>query len=506
MADRSLNILFVASEAVPWVKTGGLGDVAGVLPGILEKLGHDVRVVLPRYYKIDKDRKDFLHIPGPLGVPVGILGELFAGVYQSTLPGSSVPVYFIDYENFFGRSGIYNDEDGKGFLDNDNRFIFFSRAALQLAKKLDFFPDIVHVNDWHTAAVPIMLNTIYRDDFHLAQAASVLTIHNMQHQGNFYPGAMDVLGVGWDHYTYLELEKDNQVNLLKGGIYHANVINSVSKGYAAEILTPSYGYGLDGVMRDRCKSLFGIVNGIDTDIWNPEKDPYLKDSFSASDFSGKASLKKKLQKRMNLPQRDNVPVFGIISRLVEQKGVDIIAAAIHRILELDVQIVLLGTGDPWTHFYFGGLHSQYREKFMGHIGYNEELAHLIEAGSDFFIMPSRFEPCGLNQMYSQRYGTLPVVRATGGLNDTVESLNEESGEGTGFKFFDLTPEALYDTIAWAVYHYFNNPDLIQSMRQKAMGKDFSWVSSGKKYEQLYRIALKRKRGRHFHINDYLLGD
>ncbi len=498
--SQSLNILFISSEAVPFVKTGGLGDVAGVLPKILRKMGHNVRLVLPRYYSIDINKKNIHHLPGPLGVPMGILGELWAGVYESTLPDSDVPVYFIDYEQYFGRAGIYTDEHGEGFKDNDNRFVFFSRAALQLTKRLFFTPDIVHVHDWHTAAVPVMLNTFYQHDLHLASAASVLTIHNMQHQGNFYPGLMDVLSVGWHHYHPLGLEHYGQVNLMKGGIYHANAINTVSKGYAAEIMTAEYGYGLDGVMRDRCKSFFGIVNGIDMQEWNPEKDPYLSEGFSAKDLSGKEKLKAELQKKMGLPVKPDIPVIGIISRLVEQKGIDVIAEAMPGILSMEVQIVLLGSGAPWAHFYFGGLAAHHRDKMSVVIGYNEPLAHLIEAGSDFFLMPSRFEPCGLNQMYSQRYGTLPIVRATGGLNDTVDNLNEETGHGTGFKLYYLSAKSLFDTVGWALHIYYNRKDILRNMIREAMSRDFSWERSARKYEQLYRIALKKKRGRHYRIS------
>ena len=270
-----MKILMVASEAVPYAKTGGLADVAGVLPKFLRQLGHDVRVVIPLYGSIDRWKYRMDDVPGAMGVWMGVMGELWCGIKESRLPNSDVPVYFIDYERFYARPQLYNEPNGQGFMDNDNRFVFLSRAALQLCKKLDFAPDIVHCNDWHTAAVPIFLNTVYRDDPFFSHTASLLTIHNMEYQGRYYSGLMDVLDIGWEHFNHLELEWQGQVNLLKGGIYHSTLFNAVSHGYAAEILTPQFGHGLEGVVQDRRDALRGVLNGIDYEEWNPAHDVYI---------------------------------------------------------------------------------------------------------------------------------------------------------------------------------------------------------------------------------------
>lgn len=487
-----MNILIVASECVPYAKTGGLADVVGVLPKFLKKLGHDVRVVMPRYYVVDKEKFGLKPISGALGVPMGIIGEQWCGIYESCLPNSDVPIYFLEHELYYGRAELYN-VGGKGFIDNDNRFVFLSRAALQLAKKLDFKPDIVHANDWHTAIMSMFLKTVYKDDHFFAKTASVLTIHNMQYQGVFYAGLMDVLGIGWENW--LDVEWMGQVNLLKGGIYAADMVNTVSEGYLQEIKTPEYGYTLDGVMRDKGSSALGIINGMDYDEWNSEKDKFIAAPFSESDLSGKAICKKTLQEKFNLPVK-NVPVLGIISRLVEQKGIDIIIEALPAILSLDIQMVVLGEGEPLAHEVFLKAAKDYPEKFACKIGYDHALSHQIEAGSDFFIMPSRFEPCGLNQMYSLRYGTPPIVRATGGLNDSVDNYDEAANSGDGFKFYSLTSQALYDTVGWAVWMYYNTPDKLKELRIRGMKKRFTWEKSAIRYEEMYEQALIK----HYHIN------
>ncbi|MCX8070632.1 MAG: glycogen synthase GlgA [Thermodesulfovibrionales bacterium] len=490
---KSLKILVVASEAAPFAKEGGLGDVVGTMPKYIKSLGHDIRIVMPRYYKVNKEALKLKQIGGPLGVPMGIIGTLWGGVFEGRLPNSEVPVYFIEYDKFFGREGLYT-QDGQGYLDNDNRFVFLSRGALELAKMINFKPDVIHVHDWQTAIIPVFINTIYRKDPLLGASATVLTIHNMQHQGNFYEGLMDVLAVGWEHFNYLELEAYNSVNLLKGGIYHSTLLTTVSKTYSEEIQTPEYGYRLEGVVRERAKDLYGILNGVDYDEWNPETDKYIKANYSEQDLSGKAICKSDLQQIMGLPIRDDVPIIGIVSRLVYQKGIDVLATAIYELLGFDIQMVMLGSGEPWAHFFFGKIAHDNPTKFAVKIGYDNSLAHKIEAGADFFLMPSRFEPCGLNQMFSLRYGTLPIVRATGGLNDTVENFNEQTIEGTGFKFYDLTPKALINTVGWAIHTYYNNKQAMSVLIKNAMAKRFTWDDSARQYEDLYYLAVKRKRG------------
>jgi starch synthase len=488
-----LNVLMAASEAVPFAKEGGLADVVGALPKYLEKRGHDVRVVMPRYYKVDRERYQLRELPGTLVVPMGVIGDMYCGVLEGKLPGSNVSIYFLEHQDFYGRDPLY-DKDNEGYLDNDNRFIFLSKASLELCKMIRFTPDLVHAHDWHTAAVPVLMNTLYRDDYKVGQAASLLTIHNMQHQGTFYEGAMDVLGVGWEHFNFLELEMNEQVNLLKGGIYHANVLNTVSEGYAREIQTAEFGWGLEGVVRERADSLSGILNGVDYEEWNPEQDGHLPAGYSAEDLSGKRVCKRELQRVTGLPEREDVPVIGLVSRLVKQKGIDVLAEALPRLLELDIQIVLLGAGEPWAHFYFGGAAAQHPDRFACRIGYDNHLAHLIEAGSDFFLMPSAFEPCGLNQMYSMRYGTIPIVRATGGLDDSVQNFDVETRSGDGFKFWDLTAGALFDTVGWAVYTWYHDLPAIELLRRNGMAKRFTWDDAAANYERLYLEGMRRKLG------------
>ena len=488
MAEK-LKILIAASEAAPFVKTGGLGDVAGALPRYLARAGADVRVVLPRYYKIDRDKLGLRRLPAKLVVPMGVMGERWGTLYEGRMPGTEVPVCFIDHEAYFGREGIY-EENGVGYPDNDHRFTFFSRGALELCKLIDFRPDVVHVHDWQTAIIPVLLNTVCRHDPWIGQAASVLTLHNMQHQGWAFKGLMDVLGIGWGHFNPLELEMHDQVNLLKGGLYHSTQLNTVSEGYAREIQTPAYGFGLEGVVRDCAWKLRGILNGVDYEEWSPEVDPFIAANYSAEDLSGKAVCKRELQRTFGLPERDDVPLIGLVSRLVKQKGVDVLAEGIEKLLSLDLQFVLVGNGEPWSHFFFGDIAAKYPEKFACFIGYDNARAHQVEAGADFFLMPSRFEPCGLNQMYSLRYGTPPIVRATGGLDDSVVNFSPQSRTGTGFKFTDLTAGALYDTVGWALHTWYNDKDGLAALIQNGMAQRFTWERSARRYLNLFGEAVR----------------
>lgn len=487
----ALNILFAASEATPFAKTGGLGEVVGDLPRYLHRSGHDVRIVMPRYYAINPEKYGLTMLPGTLVVPMGIIGDMYCSVWEGRLPNSDVPVYFLEHEELYGRDGIYGNENA-AFLDNDNRYIFLSRAALELPKMLGWQPDVFHAHDWHTAAIPVFMNTAYRHDPLISKAASVLTIHNMQHQGNFYPGLMDVLDIGWEHFTFLGLEKDDQVNLLKGGIYHATMLNTVSAGYAREIQTPEYGWGLEGVLKERAHDLWGILNGIDYNEWHPATDKYIPANYSVKDLAGKAVCKRALQKRFGLPLREDLPLFGIVSRMVPQKGIDLLAEAIYQIIAMDLQLVIVGNGEPWAHFFFGGMAHKHADKVGCFIGYDNQLAHLVEAGADFFLMPSSFEPCGLNQMYSLAYGTPPIVRATGGLDDSVENFDENTAKGDGFKFWSHNAQALYNTVGWAVWTWYNNQQGLQQMRKNGMAKRFTWEDAADKYNALYQIALKKR--------------
>lgn len=484
---KSLNILFAASEVAGFAKTGGLADVAAALPKALQKLGHNVIVVMPRYYTIDPAHLEKL--PSALGVPMGPMGEFWAGVYKTTLPKSDVEIYFIDHEHYFGRHGLYESDDGSSYHDNDKRFIFFSKAVLQLSKMLHFNPDIVHTNDWHTAAIPLLMRTRFVHDF--AYTASVLTIHNMQHQGNFFKGVIDLLEVGWNHFNSHECESYDSFNMLKCGIFHAGAVTTVSHRYAQEIQTPEFSFGLHDHLRGHSHKIRGILNGVDYEEWNPSLDPYIEHNYDIDAMEGKAGNKRELQEHFGLEVRDDVALLGFVGRFAEQKGIGLLASAINGILDENVQIVMLGTGEKWAEHFFSHVALE-RANCAVHIGYSEALAHKIEAGSDMFLMPSLFEPCGLNQIYSLRYGTLPIVRATGGLDDTIVNFDEHHQNGNGFKFYDATSEALYYTVLWALRIYYHDKEAFLEMQQRAMREHFSWEDSARHYEQTYRFALEQK--------------
>jgi len=490
--SESLKILFTASEVAPFAKTGGLADVAGALPKALARLGHEVVLVMPRYYSIDRTTLE--HLPGPLGVPMGTMGELWAGVYRTTLPGSEVPLYLIDYESFYGRSGLYTDERGFGYPDNDIRFTFLSKAAMQLAHRLGFHPDIIHAHDWHTAPQPVLRNTRFADDELFRESATVLTIHNLQHQGIFDARIMEVLEVGREHYTPFELEALGGVNFLKGGIAHADAITTVSQKYAQEIQTPEYGFGLQEHIRAHAHRLTGILNGVDYQEWSPAVDPLIPARYDVGAMEGKARCKAALQRHFGLPEEPNVPLVGFVGRFAEQKGIGLIAGAMERLLHLGCQFVFLGTGEKWAEGFFSDVASRWPDRFACHVGYSNALAHRIEAGSDLFLMPSLFEPCGLNQIYSLRYGTLPIVRATGGLDDTIVNYDPQSGEGTGFKFWDATADALYHTLEWAVETYRNSREDYLGMQERGMKMRFDWERAAREYTRVYQEALTRRRG------------
>ncbi|ADV46245.1 glycogen synthase GlgA [Nitratifractor salsuginis] len=483
-----MKILFCASEMTPFAKTGGLADVAAALPKYLAKAGHEVMVVIPRYYTIDRNELDFAL--GNLGVPMGPLGTLWAGAYHTRHEG--VDVYFIDYEEYFGRNGFYSDENGFAYPDNDRRFIFFSRAALELARALDFRPDIVHANDWHTAPQPIWLNTLLRHDPFFERTASIFTIHNLQHQGIFDKSALAYLELGEEHFNPFELEALGALNLLKGAVYHADKITTVSPTYAKEIQTPEFGFGLQDHIRAHAYKLTGILNGVDYDEWNPAHDPYLPANYDRGAMEGKAICKRELQREMGLEERDDLPLIGFVGRFAEQKGIELIAGAMPRMLHLSAQWVFLGSGEKWAEGFFSDLAGRYGQ-VAAYIGYSNPLSHRIEAGADLFLMPSLFEPCGLNQIYSLRYGTLPIVRAVGGLDDTIENYDPATGRGNGFKFHDPTKEALEGTVSWAVDTWLHNKEAIARMQDYAMSLRFSWERSAKEYEKVYEAALECKR-------------
>lgn len=483
-----MNVLMVSSEATPFAKSGGLADAVSALTRSLRRAGHDVRLVLPRYYSVDKASLE--HLPGPLGVPMGA-GEEWASVHATVLPGCDAPVYFIDHEGFFGREGIYGSKAETDYADNPRRFSFFSRAVFQLCRKLGWYPDVMHAHDWPSALVPVYRRwTETGPEF--SRCATVLTIHNLGYQGVYPKQAYPYFGLPWSLFHDSGLEFYDSINMLKAGLSCADMLSTVSPTYAREIQMPELGCSLDGLLRARSARLVGILNGVDLGEWNPADDRYLPATYSAGDMAGKAVCKRALQEEFGLPPDAGKPLIGMVSRLTDQKGVGELfgpaygcAAPLCR--DMDIQFVVQGSGDDWCEAELASISSRV-SNFKAKIGYSERLAHLIEAGSDFFMMPSRYEPCGLNQMYSLRYGTLPIVHRTGGLADTVSNYDQDTGAGTGFMLDQLSPRAVYDTTGWAVWAWYNRPEHMKAMRERAMKQEFSWDRSAREYVSLYESA------------------
>jgi len=489
--SSGLKVLFATSECTPFAKTGGLGDVVAGLTKELRRQGHDARVVLPLYGFMDRAKFDIRPV-GPTCVHMGNGEEQWIGVHATTLD-DEVPVWFVECERFFGRSGIYHDGTAD-YGDNAFRFALFSKAAMQLCKDERWIPDVLHAHDWPTALVAVLLKTWDHMLSPLSATASVLTIHNIGYQGVYHASAFPYIGVGWEHFTSDKFEDHGRVNLLKAGIHFADALTTVSPTHAREILDPAGGMGMAPYLNARRADLVGILNGADYEHWDPEIDTLVPARYSANDLRGKAVCKLALQQRFQLENRTDWPVFGIVSRFAQQKGFDLLVHALPRALDgMYFQLVVLGTGDSQTEDFFRWLQGAHPGRVGCEIGFSNELSHWIEAGSDFFLMPSLYEPCGLNQMYSMQYGTLPVVRATGGLDDTVQNYDERTGEGTGFKFWQSTPEALHDTIGWAVSTWFDRPHHIDRLRRQAMAQEFSWKDSGQRYVEVYRHALKHRR-------------
>ena len=481
-----MKILIASSECDPYAKVGGLGDVIPSLAGALENLGHDVRIVLPKYGSMG-NISGCQAIGGPMIVNIGY-GIEFARLLQAKY--KNVPIYFIEFDKYFARNGIYG-ECGGSYSDNWERFAFFCRAAMDMCPFLEWAPDVIHCHDWPTGLIPPLLSLHGKPDI-LKNTKSIFTIHNMAHHGYAPRELLRFVGL-YDHYWHpFAMEACGAVNVMKGALQFSHKITTVSETYAKEIKTPAHGHGLDDVLRYRSGDLVGICNGIDGEIWNPATDKLLPQRFSAKSLGGKGVCREKLQETMGLTSTGDIPIFGVISRFFEQKGLDVLCDVLPDIFKsMVVQFVVLGSGDGHLEWRFLELANRFGGKMAVKIGFDSALAHLIMAGSDFFVMPSRYEPCGLSQMYAMAYGTLPIVRATGGLCDTVENYDEATGSGTGFMFNDLTRGALYDTIGWACATYYDRRKHIKNMQKSAMGKDFSWNKSAKEYEREYEFVLQR---------------
>lgn len=490
-----MKILMVTAETVPFAKTGGLADMVSALAIQLAEMGHDVRIVMPRYYRIDRNRLSKLE--GPMAIAAG-QAETWSAVYETRMPGcEKIPVYFIDHEQCFGRDGVYGVPSETDFHDNPYRFAVLCHGAFQLCRKLGWTPDIMHCHDWSTCLVPVLLKHVCRY-CGFERTASVLTIHNQGYQGQYSKDSFPALGIDWGLYYGAGFEHEGGINFLQAGVSCADMITTVSPTYAHEIQTPEGGFGMDGLLRVRSDVIKGILNGADLRQWNPEIDKKIPAQYSAKNMAGKAVCKRELQEHMGLEVNPDVPVIGIITRLVDQKGIAEIFAptygSIYQICtEMNVQVAVLGSGESWCENEIRALQSKL-PNLRAYIGYDDALSHLIEAGSDFFLMPSKYEPCGLNQIYSMIYGTLPIVKRTGGLADTVENYNQDTGDGTGFVFDQLTPRSVYDTVGWAVWAYYNRKDHIRKMQQAGMKKTFTWDEAAQKYEAVYREALLRGCG------------
>jgi starch synthase len=494
-----LRVLVAASEVVGFAKTGGLADVTGSLPRALARHGNTVAIVMPFYNSVRKAgvaiEKTGVTIPVPLGDRV-----LACRLFRSRLPNSDVPVYLVEHPPFFERDdptagrSLYQQMMHGGYRadypDNAERFVFFCRAVLEAVPHLGFTPDIIHGNDWQTGLVPVYLAELYRSRPGYQRIRSVFTIHNIAYQGHYGREVMRLAGLPGYLFNGSQLEFYGNLNFLKAGIVFADAVNTVSPTYAREIQTPEYGCGLDGLLRQLGWKLSGIVNGVDYDHWDPAHDTDIAAPYTAATvFENKLLCKADLQRRFKLPQDSTAPVLGMVARLVSQKGVDLVMSAAPGFLDLGCQIVVLGEGDQEYHEQLKQLRDRHPEQVGLYLGFNEGIAHIIEAGSDLFLMPSRYEPCGLNQIYSLRYGTPPVVRATGGLADTVVNATEENlsaGTATGFSFHAYTANALYETVRWALRLMRERPTDFRQVVRTAMVQDWSWDRSATEYEALYR--------------------
>lgn len=478
-----MKVLFTAAEGVPFSKTGGLADVIGALPKELKKAGVDVRVVLPKYGDTPEQYVQKMELVHRFSVHVGWRNQ-YCGVHR--LEHDGVIFYFLDNEAHFRRPGTY------GFFDDGERFAFFNRAVLECLPALEFRPDVIHCHDWHAGMIPVML-TQYRNQAFYAPIKTVFTIHNLQYQGVFSKSILgDLLGLGWEHFNMNGIEFHDQVSFMKGGLNYANALTTVSPTYAQEIQTDYYGADLQGVLSRRQSFLTGIINGIDVEEWNPQTDPYLVKNYTWRSLKRKVENKVALQERLGLTQDPNVPLMGMVTRLARQKGLDLVAHVLEEILQLNIQVAVLGTGELEYEQMLRHFAGKYPDRVSATISFENDLAHQIYAASDLFLMPSLFEPCGLGQLIAMRYGSLPIVRETGGLKDTVQAYNEQTGEGNGFNFTNYNAHDLLYTVQRAVRLYEAGEEgPWTSIVSRAMRADFSWQQSATKYKELYAAVLER---------------
>jgi starch synthase len=475
----TMKVLFVASEGVPFVKTGGLGDVIGSLPKELQKQDVDVRLVLPKYGEISQEFRKKMTVKASFTVPLGWRNQ-YCGIEELLYNG--LHCYFIDNEYYFKRQGVY------GYGDDAERYAFFCRAVLEALPHLDFAPQILHCHDWQTGMIGAFLKAHYQRNPYYTRINTIFTIHNLQYQGIFSKAILgDVLGLSEEYFTIDGIEYYGQINAMKAGLVFSDLITTVSNTYVEEIQTPYFGEGLDGLLRARNRDLYGVVNGIDYEVYNPETDPHISVTYDEKNVQ-KQENKMKLQERLGLPVRPEVPLLAIVSRLVQAKGFDLLACFLEEILAMDVQLVVLGTGEEQYQALFRHAAWRHPDKVSANIQFDERLAQQIYAASDLFLMPSRFEPCGIGQLIALRYGSLPVVRETGGLKDTVQSYNEHTGAGNGFSFTNYNAHDMLHTIKRAIGFFYDKPVWLNIV-QNAMRTDYSWHESARRYQALYRKLL-----------------
>ncbi len=476
-----MKILMAASEVEPYSKTGGLADVLGALPPALARAGHQVAVVTPRYRAVELELPEVAldSLPVTIGPDTHLVRVL-------AVEARGVRHYFLDYPPFFDRAEIYGTSAGD-YTDNAQRFLLLSKAAIEIARR-EFHPDVIHCHDWQTGPVPALLKTLYAGDAALAGVPVVFTIHNLGYQGNFPISVAGPLGLPRALLTVDGLEFYGGLNYLKGGLMFADALNTVSEAYAREIQTKEYGFGLEGLLSFRSSVLSGVLNGVDYRQWDPATDPLIAANYTAADLSGKQICKRDLIETFAMNVSPEAPLIGMVSRLAAQKGADLVGAGVLDLMAMDVSMAVLGAGDAVYVDLFRSLEMRFPGRFSFKVAYDEPLAHKIEAGADLFLMPSRYEPCGLNQMYSLRYGTVPVVRATGGLDDTIEPFDPATGKGNGFKFREYAAPAMVASVTEALNLYPNRP-LWQQLMRNGMAEDFSWPRAVPKYERIYQKVL-----------------
>ena len=484
--SSGMKILYASAEVVPFAKTGGLADVAGALPKVLAGMGHDVRIVMPRYRSIDGKRFGLHPITEPFSIPHGDSSIEISIEQSDAIAG--VTMYFIRNDYLYDRDGLY------GHADDDHRFVAYCRGMLEMLPKIGWVPDVINCNDWHTGLTPVYLKTLYANRPGYSGIGTLYTIHNLAYQGQFSPYIMELAGLPAELFTWDKLEFWGQFNFMKAGLVYADKLSTVSETYAREIQTPEFGAKLEGVLAYRAHDLYGILNGIDYHVWNAKTDKLIPKNFTEEHPDGKRHCKHELQREMGLPVKDSAPLFGIVSRLSAQKGFDLLDETLPKLLEEeDMQVVILGTGEEYFQEMITRLADRYPDKLAVALKFDDALAHRIYAGSDAFLMPSHYEPCGLGQMISLAYGTLPVVHAVGGLADTVKEIKSMRGKGNGFVFEEYMPEALEAAILRTLKCFHDKANCWERAVQNGFASDFSWENSARKYIKVYKEAVKSAR-------------